>query len=81
MCRQRSVSCAACTERRLSYRRAAPAQSVARVADINIVLATFRTTGTLPVGTRLPVRKRDEPSFQPGEILAIKAKPDGSHRA
>jgi len=41
------------------------------------VLATFQSTGILPIGTRLPVRRRDE-EHQPGEVLAIKTKPDNT---
>ena len=47
--------------------------------DMGVVLATFKATGTLPIGTKLPVRKRDDATFQPGEVLAMKAKPDNSH--
>ena len=46
---------------------------------MGVVLATFKATGTLPIGTKLPVRKRDDATFQPGEVLAMKAKPDNSH--
>ena len=46
-------------------------------ADLATVLATFQTSGILPIGTRLPVRRRDD-EHQPGEVLAIKTKPDNT---
>jgi hypothetical protein len=48
--------------------------------DLNVVLAAFRTTGALPIGTKLPVRKRDEPAYQPAEVLALRTRADGAQR-
>jgi len=47
-----------------------------KAIDSAKLLAHFRSTGYLPVGTKLPVFKRGESTWQPAEIVAIKNKVD-----